>query len=290
MSRSSHVFRLSIVIVWLVVLFLYLRFEAYPTWFTKTVAGYSGLLSEDILTRESWGQILINEQPAGFVHNLFVLDDDGPSPIQEITTRMQMRVKIVEQIQNIRIFSKVDLDQDYKPIFFSVAASANHFSFRITGEHLDENRYAIKMHTAGNETERVISIPQNTILYNPVYETALRDMKPGHSVSMQTLDPFTLETAKIVVTAGATENIMIDGKQVSATPLSSRWRGMEFKSWTDQDGQLIKQETPLGWSIIATTQDHAMRSVSENNSPPSLLSNSLEGLNILRMLIGNNSM
>jgi hypothetical protein len=264
-----------------------LRFEAYPTWFTRTIDGYSGLLPENTLARESWAQVQIDGQPAGFVHNLYVLDDDGPVPIQEISTRMQMRVRILKQTQNIRIHSKIQLDRDYAPTYFHVTAATESFSIRVSGERIQKQRYAISMQSGENHTERTITIPDHAVLYNPIYESVLKDMKPGKALSIETLDPLTLETVKIVIKAGDAEIIESEGQNIKAIPLMSRWRGMEFRSWVDKDGNFIKQETPLGWTIVAATQEEAMQAIAEDHPAPSLIGNSLQGLNVLRMLTIN---
>ncbi len=273
---------------WVVIVAFYIRYEAYPTWFTRTLPGYRGLLPEDLLTRESWSRIIVDNQPAGYVHTIFTMDDDEPEPVLEITTRMQMRVRILQSIQNIGVFSEILLDQDYMPQSFTLSTSAGDFSLRVTAEHIGDRQFEVTTRRGESISTRTITLPQDVVLYSPVSEMAIQQLRPGRSMAVRTLDPLTLQTTTIMITAGTRETITIDGRSVRALPLETNWQGLTLRSWVNDEGQVVRQETPFGWTMETADPEEALQAVADTGPAPSLLSG-MAGLSLLQTLIGASS-
>ncbi len=285
MTNSRVSIRVAIVITWAIVAGLYLRYEAYPVWFTRTVSGYRGVLPDDLLTRESWTRVLIDTQPAGFVHTIFTMDDDNPEPILEITTRMQIRVRILQSIQTIQVFSEVQLDQDYQPQRFTLSASAGDFRLRVNGDHIGDRRFHITTVSGESTSTRTITLPPDTVLYSPLYDMAIQQLRPGRSLAIRTLDPLTLQTTTILITAGPRETIMVAGNPVRAMPIQSAWQGLEFRGWVDANGMMLRQETPFGWVMETTTPEMALQAASDTRPAPQLM-RGMAGISLLHRLIG----
>ena len=274
-----------ILISWAIIAVLYIRYEAYPMWFTRTLPGYRGLLPDDLLTRETWNIILVEDQPAGYVHTIFTVDDDEPEPVLEITTRMQMRVRVLQSIQTISVFSEMILDQDYLPQQFTLSTSAGDFTLRVTGQHIGERQFEVTTVTGSSTSTRMITLPQDVVLYSPVNELAIQQLRPGRALAIRTLDPLTLQTATIMITAGPREIIEIQGREIRALPLETNWQGLTLRSWLDDNGFMVRQETPFGWIMEATTADEALKAVADTHTAPALLPG-MAGLSLLQTLIG----
>ncbi len=284
--RKLHInIRVIIILCWIIIAGLYIRYEAYPVWFTRTLPGYRGLLPDDLLARESWAKILVENQPAGYVHTIFTMDDDEPEPVLEITTRMQMRVQILQSVQTIRVFSEIFLDQDYEPQRFHLSTSAGDFSLRVQGEHMGNRQFAITTTTGSSTSTRTITLPRDVVFYSPVYELAIQQLRPGRSLAIRTLDPLTLQTTTVVISAGNREMITLAGRQVRALPLETNWQGLTLRSWINDAGIVLRQETPLGWTMETATQEEALQAVSDTGPAPPLLSG-VAGLSFLQTLIG----
>ncbi len=271
--------------VWAIVALVYLRYEAYPTFFTRTLPGYRGLLPEDLLTRESWSRILIDGQPAGYVHTVFTVDDDQPEPVLEITTRMQMRVRVLQSTQRIHVLSEILLDQDYLPKAFTLSTSTGDFSLRVTGEHMGNREFAVTTHTGSSTHTRTVVLPQDAVLYSPLHDLAIQQLRPGRSLAIRTLDPLTLQTATIMIAAGQRETIMLDDREIRVLPLEANWQGLVMRSWLDENGLMVRQETPLGWMMETATAEDALQTVSESHPAPPILPG-MAGLSLLQTLIG----
>jgi hypothetical protein len=280
--------RAWIILGWILIVGLYMRFEAYPVWFTGTVSGYRGIFPDHLLARESWSLILIDNAPAGYAHTIISMDDEGPAPILEVTSRMHLRVSLFQMIQNIQIRSEIKLDMDYNPQEFMIAVHAGDFSMRIHGEHKGDRIFAVTTASGTTSSTKHFQLPRDAILYSPVYELAIQQLRPGRSLAIRTLDPLTLQTSTMLLTAGSREIIMVGAQPRRAMPVETSWQGLAFRIWVDEDGMMLRQETPLGWVMETSTPEEALQSISESNPAPPLLRN-MAGMPFLLNLIGTNT-
>lgn len=288
MSCYPKNIRIGLLVVWLIIVALYIRFEAYPVWFTGTVPGYRGMFPENVLVRESWSRILIDNMPAGYAHSIINMDDDGPTPIFEISSRIHLRVRVLQTTQHIQVRSDIILDQDYQPQRFSLTAGSGDFTLRITGEHRADRRFSVTTTTGESSTTRDIQLPRDAVLFSPIYEMAIQQLRPGRSLAIRTLDPLTLQTATIMLTAGAHETLSIAGRPTRAMPIQSSWQGLTFRSWVDADGMMLRQETPFGWIMETSTSEEALLTLADSTPAPPLLRGTA-GLSFLQTLIGTST-
>ncbi len=277
--------RILIPLLWVAIFAVYLRFEAYPIWFTRTVPGYRGMLPDALLTRETWARILIDGKPAGYAHTTLTMNDDEPEPVLEIASRIHIRARVLNQIQRILLSTDVTLDQDYHPILFSAFAAAGDFSLRITAEHQGQRQFRVTTETDQTTTVRTISLPDDTVFHSPLHALAVQQLRPGRSLVIRTIDPITLQSTPIILTAGNREDILIGGESIRALPLVANWQGIELRSWVGEDGTVLRQETPFGWILETATSADALDAVSDQRDPPHLL-RGMGALSLLQTLIG----
>ena len=57
---KRYVLRGLVLLFWLGMIGWLLRYEAFPEYFTRSLAGYHGLLSKDVLVADSWMKIVFN--------------------------------------------------------------------------------------------------------------------------------------------------------------------------------------------------------------------------------------
>lgn len=263
--------RITITLVWLVCMLLLLRFEAYPELFTQTLRGYSGVLDETILMREAWSRILVNEIPAGYSHTSMNVSDENEANI-EIHNRTLMKAAVAGQPFKINIHATLTLDPDYDLLQFDSAVAAQGMSFRVTGKRTTPGVYAITTFTGELSTKRTIEIPRDVVLYSPMSLLALRKLKLGQELTIKTLDPISMTSTHVLVKAVKHETVTIDSKEREATLLLSNYHGIQLKSWIDQNGAILRQETPLGWVIETCSSETALDAAAGDTSPPELLS------------------
>ena len=254
---------------------LLLRFEAFPEWFTRTIPGYRGVFAESLLARQSWARILIAGRPAGYIHTSLGVDDEARDHHLEINSRLHLRVALPGLAQRVLANTTVKLDRDYQLAGFSTAVTAGEITLRADGLHTGKRQFEITTVVGGRSTTRTVGIPREVLIYSPVQELALRNLRDGNRLALLTLNPLTLRQDTVLITSLGRESISIGGRDVAATRLRTSWQGVDLDSWVDADGALLRQETPLGWIIETCSADEALAAVAADTEPPPLFASPL---------------
>jgi hypothetical protein len=282
-SRAAG-FRFAIVFFWLAAMLCLARYEAFPELFTRTLRGYGGVVDETVLMQESWSRILVNGVPAGYSHTSMGVEDEGRDRNVEIHNRTQLKLALLGQPFGVHVHTTLLLDPAYDLLQFESAVSARGMSLRVKGRRVEAQTYAITTFSGDTEFQQEVVIPEDVILYSPMNTLALRRLRPGQSLIIKTMDPLSMSTARVLVKAVETQTIHMGDEAVDSTLLVSHLHGMQFRSWVDRRGNLLRQETPLGWVIESSTPDEALDAVSGNHSPPDLATLST-GAALLQLLL-----
>lgn len=278
------IIRGAICATWLTLMVIYVRFEAYPEWFTDSLPGYSSIISDSLLQRESWGRVLVDGKVAGYTHSNFGIDDEAPLPILEINHRLHLNLSILGRRQRLLVLTDIFLDDRYQLQRFEAIANAGDISFEIKGTRQENDLFEITSQRAGGEeTSRLITIPSDRLIYTPAQEIALRQMRPGQSFVLKVFDPLTQQPSSIVVAARKRETISFNGNERTAMPVDFNWNGMNLTSWIGPEGQVLRQETPLGWLIEACTPDEAIATIGPDSEPVNIAQ--LSNINFLMRVL-----
>jgi len=268
--NAAVIIRTAIVALWSVSMGVLLRYEAYPEWFTRTIPGYKGLIADTLLARESWARILIGNTPAGYSHTTLGVNDDTAENLLEISNRLHLRIHLAGEERRILSQTDIALDRDFRLVSFATSVTAGPLAVRANGRKRQDGLFEVTLTTGGASSVRTIEIPPDTLLYSPVQELALRNLRPGTRLTLKTLNPLTLQATAVMIEAMGRESIVLDGETIPATRLVSSWQGMSLQSWVNADGLVVRQETPLGWVIEACTPESALASVAADHPPPAL--------------------
>ncbi len=284
MTRKTNI-RLAIVAFWLTSMLCLARYEAFPELFTHTLRGYRSVLPESVLMQDSWSRILVADVPAGYSHTSMGVDDEGVDRNIEVHNRTFLKLALAGQPLSIHVHTSLTLDPDYDLLRFDSAVSARGLSLRVTGEKAEGHQYIITSYIGETPTQQRIEIPEDVVLYSPMTALALRQLRPGQELTIKTIDPLSMTSARILVKAVRRESIQTGTNTTEATLLTSSYHGMQLRSWVDKDGIMLRQETPLGWTIEACTPDTALDAVNEDHPPPDLLTQGTT-TSLMQLLIG----
>jgi hypothetical protein len=79
---------------------------------------------------------------------------------------------------------------------------------------------------------------------------AARGLKPGESFTIDLFDPQTMATIPVKVEVMGTESLKVMGVDVYATKLRRIVGGAKFDSWIDVNGRSLREEGPLGITMV----------------------------------------
>jgi len=175
-----------------------------------------------------------------------------------IDNRIHISLTIMGTRKNIHALTSIALDTSYNLSRFNLSLSSPAAMMKIEGVRKEGNTFEIKTDTQSDKTNTYrIQIPSDVVLYSPLSETALKNLKPGQQATVRTLDPISLKKANLLVHALRRETITISGEKLDSTVLSTEYQGMQMFSWLDDNGVVLRQESPIGWAMQKCTPEEA---------------------------------
>jgi hypothetical protein len=235
-----------------------IRYEAFPGYFADSFAGYRSLFSDGTLLVDNWIKISYQGAPIGYSYTRMAAPDDDPGEATRIENRTTLQIKVLGVPQRVNATLAAALDAAHRLKRFNFVLSSKQYTAQIEGDRVDGETFDVTIHTAAGASTTQIKIPDDVIIYSPLTELALRKLRPGQKLRIKTLDPVSMRTVAVVCEAVRRETIVHSGVEVPATLLTMSYQGMTISSWMNDQGKVIRQETPLGWVMEACTQDEAM--------------------------------
>jgi hypothetical protein len=84
-------------------------------------------------------------------------------------------------------------------------------------------------------------------------------LEPGKRYRFPLFNPATMSTEDAYVTVETKETIKVGDSDLAVYKLKESFQGMEATAWITQEGETIKEESPLGYSLLKETQVEAMK-------------------------------
>ena len=91
-------------------------------------------------------------------------------------------------------------------------------------------------------------------------------MRVGEETQVDTFDPMTFSAGTAQVRCIGEERVTVAGQQVAARVVTTDLNGLTSKAWVDVNGEILKAETPFGFSMRKITQEEAMKPVEGTGS------------------------
>lgn len=255
MSRRAA--RAAILALWVASMLWLLRYEAFPEFFTHKLSGYRSLLSDDVLMRDTWMRILFQGQPIGYVHTSIETDEVNPRAYMIAKSRMFLRMNVLGEVQKIYTDSITSVDITYHLQSFLFNLSSRGYTMRVEAVRTTGSDFDVTFDTGTSVQRTQIEIPPDVVVYSPMTDLAVSRLQPGESISIRTLDPATLSTIALTVTAGDRERITVGEEESEAVVLTTDYQGAVIRSWVDGKGRTLRQETPFGWVMEMCSAEEA---------------------------------
>ena len=160
--------RTAIVVLWLAAMGWFVRYEAFPGWFTGALAGYKSLLSEGEVFSDSWMLIKFKEQSLGYSHTQIEMDDRHPTERYTITSRTLMTLDLGGEPQMVNVGSITKLDSFQRLASFEFSMNARRYALEVKGSRRDGDQFSVKMKTGSSEVKTTVRIPDDVVVYSPM--------------------------------------------------------------------------------------------------------------------------
>jgi hypothetical protein len=250
-----------------------IRYEAFPHWFDDTVQGYK-MLSRDLpAIRDTWMKVMSDGKHVGYVNSSIEMEDVEGQEVLVMSTQMQLRIDLQGTAEMLRLQNEVKLNSQHELI-----GSESDFSLgRISGQLNimgTDRKDAFDVKAQFNEIQfnRQIRIPPGAVLFSPLMDAGMRSVRPGRSMKIRTLDPFSfsgeLQTVEIKGIESSRRRLEGEDRDLLVTRVAVHVGDMVLYSDVDEYGRVLRQETPFGLIFVQSTAHEAMKVPPENKLNP----------------------
>lgn len=204
--------------------------------------------------RDVWINILQGGHKIGFGHEELVPTDTGI----HLRQRLQMRLKTLGLVQEIRMITEAALAHDYALKTFSFRLQSGSFRTEIEGRATAEGLRLTT--TAGGDTRQSLLAVEMPI-YLPAGITAAlgsRSPSPGEEVRYPFFDPASMGQATLEARYLGDETITLGSREQPARHWKLLFKGASQSIWFSPDGEVLKEEGVLGISLERTSREEAL--------------------------------
>jgi hypothetical protein len=178
----------------------------------------------------------------------FELQEDG---------RLQMT--LLGSSTAVRLKSVARVDTAFALRSFSFSLDPGTGPTEVEGT-LDGRRLHLVVTTPSSRREETRELAEApTLSLNLSRRLAADGLEPGKKVQLMVFDPATLRNALMTVEVQGREVVWVANHPVPAFRVESRFAGIVTKSWINDVGEVVREESPMGLIVVRETRDQAQK-------------------------------
>jgi len=186
----------------------------------------------------------------GFVRERFVPLPEGSRSEQE--GRFRMNILGRERELDIGGSATVGRGGELREFSFRLATVSEKSPFETVVEgRVEGQELLLEIRSGGSSRSERRLLPEPVVLPLNLHRfLAAQGMEPGLTYRIRLLDPMTLTEGEAEITVMEREVVRWGDREEEAFRVRSRFAGLATTAWIDAKGEVLKEETPLGWTLI----------------------------------------
>ena len=232
----------SLFIVW----FLLLGLLLHRDFFVRTLDTREVMALERD-KRVEYQSIYFKDEKIGYVENQFLPEDDGTLRIKQQAT---MQLMISGQNHPVELDLDALLGNQSDLLNFEFSFSSPFYRMRAEGT-VNGNTVSFELDTGNNVVSDKIVLDGPPRLSTSRRSYLLnQDIDEGEKLKIPWFDPFSLTGKESVIEYRGKEKVLINDRVYNLHRFTERFAGARLNSWLDDDGLVIKEESPAGFVFI----------------------------------------
>lgn len=175
----------------------------------------------------------------------------------QMSLEARARLKLLGKATDLDLSGSVWRPDGEARAEFDFAVRSAGFDFEITGD-VDSGELRGEMTTAGESIPLRLPV-DDSLMFSSGLGSALRfpRMKVGDEFRIDSFDPLTLSKSEARVRCTAKETLRLGGVDVSTCRLTVTSTGISSVAWIDDEGEVVRAETPIGLVLERLTPKQA---------------------------------
>lgn len=176
---------------------------------------------------------------------------------QAASNKTLMMLPLMGEVRQVSTALNYDLDRDYQLTGFEFKmAGAAEISVkgRVKGKRL-----GLEITSNGQSQSTEMDIPGNITMPEALEPMLLgKTLIPGKEYRFSVFDPASMAVVPLTVRVIGPDSLLLDGSWNQAVKLETSFSGSKSLAWVDTLGQTLKEEGPLGITMIRQTKEQAL--------------------------------
>jgi hypothetical protein len=158
----------------------------------------------------------------------------------------------------------------------STSSRRSPFETTVVGEvSADELRLRIRSGSSQERVETRIVTEPIVLPLNLYYSLAARGLNPGDTYRLRLFDPMTVSEGDAVIVVREREIVRWGGREEEAYRLQTAFAGLTTTAWVNERGEVLQEETPLGWTLLKEAPGSSLHAQEGSASPDILAMSSV---------------
>lgn len=237
---------------WLVMMGLLFKVDILPDYIVEDNPGYEAVVRRADTPISRTMAVFDGDTRVGTSETLIDPQPDGSYAVRNIT-KLTVKMGFVQSRVSAVLSVNLDKDTQLSELFLDVDVGGQRAE--VNGRRKGDN-LVLDITLAGETFQQVIPYDNSVIAsyFNP-FPLGAR-LKIGQSWRTKFLDPLSQRSKAVEIKVVARETIALslrDGeppRQYDTYKVVTTWDGKELAAWATEDGLVLKEETPLGYTLV----------------------------------------
>ena len=206
------------------------------------------------LYEEQWMGVYFRGQKVGYSYRKITEIEDG----YKILDRFKVRLKVMGLDKDIETVLDAYTNRSLRLEFFTFRLSAD-VNMDIKG-NIEGSTLLITMKTGDVTSKKKIHLTEHPYLNLSIVPYILmKGLKLGNTVTIPVMNPIDMSQEYIKVEVLGKESLMSMGVRKHVYKLKRRFKGIETMIWLTGKGEVLREDSPMGFSLIKEAKESAMQ-------------------------------
>lgn len=220
-----------------------------------TVIALDAIAQEGVRPGDEWFGIYQQGRKIGYAHTSVAPEAETYHLYEE----SQLDILVLGSVQRVKTVINSYTTKNFLLKYFDFTMQSEATSMTIKGAVVGK-KLVLDIKTGGQtRTERILLREPPYLSPNIKPALMLLGLEPGKKYRFPLFNPATMNTEDATITVQSSEHIKVGDKEQTVYKLNEAFQGMETTSWITQDGETIREESPLGYVLLQESPKEAIK-------------------------------
>jgi hypothetical protein len=212
--------------------------------------GIGSTLAPGNYFKEQWMGIYYEGEKVGYSHTNVNKFSSSLAPGYIVRNTTYMVLSLLDTPVQVHFDGVLHTDENFKMRTFRSTIKSGDHKIRIDGKR-DGGTLSLAVLSGSKVFRKEMKAGEDLNVSNSLTPLMfLPNLEPGVTYSLDILNPLTFTTSKAKITVTGMEPLEYMGKEVETYVIETEYEGLSFKAWVTESGDVLKEATPMGWTML----------------------------------------